>query len=626
MGPGRGLATEPAHFFYARIFVTLPLMLLPFLWIAAFLFSLPLVEPYEIARLLAVTCAVFAAGLTVVRHGVPSWSPVVVAGALFWALAALSAGLSDIRYLSFVGLGTFSLMPLSALAFAAAPERALRVAGIVAGVMLGALALWAVAQFVWLRDMLVFGQVRWPFASPNSYAALLAMGVFPALGVAAGLAGWRRMALLALAVLLAAAVVVIGSRAVTFLLLPAGLLFVWMTRGAAMKFVPATGAVLLAALAMGLLVVWGKPDAGIMRFLQGDATDAFFGRGPIWQAALAMAADHAVHGTGIGTFSQYYPAYRLAADTSSGGYMVHNDPLQFAVEMGLAGPVLFYAFLLLAARRTMRAAVSPLGAGVFCALGLAVAHAHVDFDFYVASILCLAGLMLAVWYRETGGGVVMLPRVGWLALVPLAGLVLLLQGLLIADNHVRDARGRIAAGDMDGFAAHINAAADKGFGMNAQAYVMAAGLPIGSMHGARLSDRPALYAQAAGLLDKAQARNPRTVSVPYYRAQLAALHRPDGDPGAEEWLRRGLALNPQHTPSRLMLSRRLRGAGQKDAAYEVLCAGLDWTYGTAEAHEFYEELGVQALLRQDMATYGRMTAAAQALDWRLLAPAPAAAD
>ncbi len=591
-------------------------MLLPFLWIAAFIFSLPLFEAAEIARLLAVTCAVFAAGLTVVCYGVPRWSAVVAAGAAFWALAAVSVALSDIPYLSFIAFCTFSLMPLSAVAFVAAPERAVRVAAAGAGLVLGALALWAVAQYLFFKDMLVFGQVRAPFASPNSYAALLAAGIFPALGAAMTVKGRGRAALLLLAGLLACAVVVIGSRAVTVLLLPGLVLFWILSRGngGGMR-----GAVTVVAAGMiaGLLVALTGESAAVLRTVDAEGAGALFGRGAVWQGALAMVRDHALTGTGMGMFSQYYPAYRLAADTASGGYMAHSDPLQFAAEMGVFAPVLFYAFIGAALWRMARGGhMNGWGAGVVAGLGVIVAHAHVDFDFYVASILCLSGLMLGAWYRQAGAEVVA-PRGRAVVLVPMAAALLLLQGLLIADYHTGQARAAALRGDMDVFGAHVNDANRKGFGMDAQAYAMAATVPMGLMHGAAMKARPALYDQAAGLLDRAGAANPRLVTVPFYRAKLAALYTPDGARTVEEWLGDALALNPQHTPSRVMLAQRLQAAGRADESYAVLLAGLDWNYGTAEAQEFYDEVGMQALKRRDMDTFRRMSEGANALQGRL---------
>ena len=599
-------------------------MIVPLLWIAAFVFSLPLVEPHAIARALSVTCALGAAGATVWQYGVPRLSPLVITAGLFWVLAAVSVVFSTAPYVSLMALATFSLMPLSALAFIAAPERALRVAAGGVGAVLGALALWAMAQHLFFTDMLVFGQVRHPFANPNSYAVLLALGVFPALGAAAGINGRGRAALMLLAALLAAAVMVIGGRSVALLLVLAGIVFFVMTRsgGAGRR----AAVVLAVAVCAGVLLALAGDNPPIMRMLHGaDGEAAGFGRLPLWQGAAAMFLDHPVAGTGIGTFALYYPAYRLSGDVASGGYMAHSDPLQFTAEMGGAAAVLFYAFIALCLLRMKKswAGVSnkAWAAGCLCGLGILVVHSHVDFNFYTAPILCAAGLTLAAWYRAVDGGVVVprLPvRAG--ALVVMTAFFVLMQGLFIAEHQIVTARTMVMNGDMDGFGAQVNAANKTGFGMNAQAYVMAATMPIGLMHGAPQADRPALYAQAMGLLMQAEKRNARLVAVPYYRAQVSALHQPDGEKTPEQWLRAALALNPQHTESRVLLGQRLRAAGDGDEAYAVLKAGLNWPYGTAAARDYYDELGAQALMRKDMETFNRMSAAARQLDERLALP------
>ena len=602
-------------------------MIIPLLWIAAFVFSLPLVEPHAVARLLAVTCTLGAAGVTVWRHGVPRLSPVVIAAGLFWALAAVSVCFSAAPAVSLMALGTFSLMPLSALAFIAAPERALRLAACGAGLVLAVLALWAISQCLFFTDMLVFGQVRHPFGNPNSYAALLALGVFPALGAAARAAGRGRVLCWLLAGLLVCGVVVIGGRAVTLLLLPTAALFFVLLRGSSL--VRTAGLMIAAGVLTGFLIALTMEASPIMRLFHGDGDGgegALFGRAPIWQGALAIFAAHPWTGTGIGIFAQYYPAYRLPADIASGGYMAHSDPLQFAVEMGAAAPLLFYGFLIAAVMRMKRAwkgaTHGPWLAGLFCGLGLLAAHCHFDFDLYTAPVLCRAGLMLAVLYRETGAEVAAVhpvARAG--ALAALTAAFVLLQGLFIAEHQGALARAAAMKGDMETFGAQVNNAHNSGFGMNAQAYVLAATMPIGLMHGAPQANRPALYAQAMAMLARAEKRHGRLVAVPYYRAQAAALYRPADARAAEDWLRAALALNPQHTESRVLLAQRLRAAGQADEAYDVLKKGLNWPYGTPAARHYYDELGAQALMRKDMDTYSRMSAAAKRLEERLALPA-----
>src|SRR5690606_5015736 len=104
-------------------------------------------------------------------------------------------------------------------------------------------------------------------------------------------------------------------------------------------------------------------------------------------------------GTGIGNFFLYYPAYR-AEDFSTAGFMAHNDPLQFAVEMGLLAPVLFYALLIMVLLRTLKSLRGIAGdnprrlliLAPFFALAALVLHAHISFHFHVLALLMASGV------------------------------------------------------------------------------------------------------------------------------------------------------------------------------------------------------------------------------------------
>lgn len=599
-----------------------------FLWLGAFFFSLPLIEPYEIGRLLAVLCAVAgvaaaacpalggADGLRLPRAGV------LAIGGLFWALTGLSAALSEVRYISFISFCTFSLMPLSALLFLWARDgrRAMAGAGVAAGAVLGVLALWALAQYFIFTDMLVYGQVRAPFANPNAYAALLAAGVLPALGVALTGVGRARAAAFALAALLIVAVMVIGGRAVPLALLGGTVVFALMmpgsarVRGGALFFV---ALVMAAGTALALL---GNEGAAIGRMVTGAPGEAsWFGRGPIWAAALAIAGDHPWTGTGIGTFFLYYPQYRLPADQVSAGIMAHSDPLQFWAELGTAGPILFYGFIAAALWRVRRgwARRSVPMLASFCALGVLVVHTHGDFDFYSAPVLCLAGLLLAHWFVAStpeGEGawilrarpVVALP----VCLLAAGALLFMLQGVLFSEMQARTARALALRGDMEGFSRSVNAANASGFGMNARPYMMAATIPLGHLETAAatmtLEEKQAQYETATGLLDRAEGLNPRLPGIPFYRARLLALYRPAGAPAPEDVLQLALRLDPQHLPSRMMLVERLHKAGRKDEAYMVMRDGLKWPHRLHDTTDFLEILGARALIRDDEQAYGQV--------------------
>lgn len=127
----------------------------------------------------------------------------------------------------------------------------------------------------------------------------------------------------------------------------------------------------------------------------------------LWHSTWRMMLDHPWIGTGPGTFSLYYPAYRDPIDQSL-GHFAHFDALQMGAEMGLVAPILFYTMMVAVLIRTMRAlkATSDTHARLriltpFCALLAVALQAQVNFPLYMMPILIACGVLLALWHEAT---------------------------------------------------------------------------------------------------------------------------------------------------------------------------------------------------------------------------------
>lgn len=542
--------------------------LIPLLWLAGFFFSLPLAQPHELARLAAVACFALAGLLAFWQGGGASLkSPLMIAALLFWANAGASVLWSPAPMTSFVAVCTFSILPFSLMVFSgrSLPDGFFRFCAAGAGVVLAVLAAWALLQYFVLHDFLVHGQVRHPFANPNNFAALLVLGFFWALGVMmTEESGARRNLALVLAALLLAAVVVIGGRAALLALMLVFAVMIFLLRDRVRAHARCLGAVLATGVAALFFSIWLKPAGTapverIARLAEGAGDLSVFSRLRLWESTLAMIRDHFPFGTGFGTFSLYYPAYRKPEETYSGGFMAHSDPLQFAAEAGISAPLLFYSFLILAALRmikTWRVKRDPLTLAVFCGLAAMIAHAHIDFNLYSAPVLALSGLMLGWWLRETERGPDLKPdavRSAMLAL-PVIAVLFMLQGFLRSEYHANIAQEAGAAGDVTIYAAEIEAANKAGWGWNARPYVMAAAVPLGILEaeGATLAadEKAAFVKRAYYLLEKAEEKNARLAAIPAYRARLAMS---EGDPqNAAEFMKRALVLNPHYLSAPLM--------------------------------------------------------------------------
>jgi O-antigen ligase/polysaccharide polymerase Wzy-like membrane protein len=124
-------------------------------------------------------------------------------------------------------------------------------------------------------------------------------------------------------------------------------------------------------------------------------------RGALWRDAAGAARDFPVAGAGAGAFEAVFPAYRARLGGDQAWAHAHQDPLELAIEGGLAALALAtwaaYAF----GRRLARRLTGPpatRGAAAWLAAGLAalLAHAQVDFPLHIPGLVYLLLLVAAV--------------------------------------------------------------------------------------------------------------------------------------------------------------------------------------------------------------------------------------
>ncbi len=135
---------------------------------------------------------------------------------------------------------------------------------------------------------------------------------------------------------------------------------------------------------------------GLMQFLGGRVNNRFetrdlvdAGRLEAWKSTLRIIHDNLWFGTGMGTFTSAFPAYR-SPDISIQGFWnaAHSTPLELASEVGLPLALLitagWMAMLIVLARGVLcrsRDAVLPLAAAATASLGLL--HSTVDFSLQI---------------------------------------------------------------------------------------------------------------------------------------------------------------------------------------------------------------------------------------------------
>jgi O-antigen ligase len=136
---------------------------------------------------------------------------------------------------------------------------------------------------------------------------------------------------------------------------------------------------------------------GLLQFLGGhvnsrlesrDLVDA--GRLEAWASTLRIIADHPWVGTGIGTFTTSFPAYRSPNISIQGFWnAAHSTPLELASEIGVpatlliaAGWIVMLGVQAYGALHRSRSAVIPLAAAATATLALL--HSSVDFSLQIS--------------------------------------------------------------------------------------------------------------------------------------------------------------------------------------------------------------------------------------------------
>lgn len=121
----------------------------------------------------------------------------------------------------------------------------------------------------------------------------------------------------------------------------------------------------------------------------------------LWKSAARITRDYPITGTGWGTFTAQYPAYRDPRENTTAGRYAHNDYIQLAAEGGIPSLILMLgilAGLLLQLKRSLAMKHNPHAleaTGLLLAVLALFIHASLNFIFYFAFMNILAGLLAA---------------------------------------------------------------------------------------------------------------------------------------------------------------------------------------------------------------------------------------
>ncbi|MCK4859882.1 MAG: O-antigen ligase family protein [Candidatus Omnitrophica bacterium] len=114
---------------------------------------------------------------------------------------------------------------------------------------------------------------------------------------------------------------------------------------------------ILVILLITTMIIWVGPEPFLGRFrvlanIEGPILNGL--RPRIWKETFGLIRDFPMFGTGLGTFSHIFPAYRTFGGEKFLRY-AHSDYLQFISEMGILGAVFIIAFFVFYAKLFIRA-------------------------------------------------------------------------------------------------------------------------------------------------------------------------------------------------------------------------------------------------------------------------------
>lgn len=605
-----------------------PRFVFPGLWLAAFAFALIPSGGYTLEFFGACVLTIFLWSFLSLASGlkegwvIPKSRTLAFAG-LFFALALSSLLWSEVQPVTLLSVCLFSILPMSFfIGGIRGNEEAFKKIAIVLAVFFFVLGLWAVAQYFFLNDRFM-GQARHPLADPSSLGAFFSLALFCAIGwMLYEDRRWRKILAALLVFVLMAGITATVARGAVFAFIPGAILMtvlLWPRVKKARLYLLAIViglAAVLTAMEMGTAykkMGWRIADTVTMK------DDVSNHRTLLWESASRMIVETPWLGRGFGTFYLYLPEYKNQAYTAA-AYHAHNDPLEFWSDLGIMGPVLFYAFLISAALRTRKALINLdrkndrdrlIIITTFSALLSMVVHSHVSFNLYTQQILMMAGMVLAVWFFYTGRyagnktSVLSVPaNTPNILNLSLLALPFLMIGGLFASNiagehYTNKASASLFDHDMDAFVENINRAGNVSNGMNYRAYLLAVNVPLTILEAEKtkltVEEKQKLFDQANGLMGNVIAINPRVASSFYYKGKALELAgegiMSKDQETIEDYYRDALRLDPMHLGARLSLARWLSAQNRnRNEIYAVMEPGLSMFYITPVATTYYQEL------------------------------------
>jgi putative inorganic carbon (HCO3(-)) transporter len=541
-------------------------------------------------------------GLTRKTLNIPTSGPAFCL-ILLWALYAVMFAFSTIPFISQIAFLIFCALPLAffGTALNGAGPALIRPLAILSALIFAGLSAFAVYKNIFIPTGAFGERAHWPFINPNSLATILNLGLIPLAAIAIGSNHRRtKMIFTALSLLVYAGLIATVSRGgLLAAFISLGVLFTFNRHRLTIKgFAPVAAAGLAISVLLPILsgsALWR--DMGRLVSVE-PGNPSIIDRLSLWQSTWRMMMDHLWTGTGPGTFSAYYPAYREPLVDQSAGHFAHFDPLQMGAEMGIGALIICYALMIAVLIRTIRAMLSTRDEALrlriitpFATLLAVAIHAHICFPLYLMPVLLACGVLLAVWHRATtealpdGDTVLSFPSLVYRAGIGFAGLSLTALLLTLAGSTAAGSfymQKTLHEKDTQSYLVTLSKADRLGPDSFIDPEIEMARINLRLLQGGEIKSvalQQRFLDETGILLDSAASWNPVWAETDYLRGQYLKLENRNSDAVAA-W-ESALKKNPLHFDTRRALAEHFKSTGNLEAAIPVVAEGLNYPHPLA---------------------------------------------
>lgn len=355
----------------------------------------------------------------------------------------------------------------------------------------------------------------------------------------------------------------------------------------------------------------GAPLARLASSVAGENITS--GRWVIWESGWEMYKQYPLLGWGMETYWQAYPPFRHPYDGSS-GQNVHNEYLQFLIELGPIGLILFIGLLCTLAYRVYkrRESIGLEGAGLSAALLALAVQASFTTTYYQLAIWLIFGwyvgrlsLLTAGETQRTWSPAHWFTRKGFITVTLLTAAIpgTWLMAMFMSEVELKKLENTQSAGE---FLRQLPKV-EKYYNLRDVTHLLFAA-QIGSAliekeDGVTPSEKYQAIETALARLEQAELLYPMRADNFFYRAQLKQL-APEKYTIAEiiSAYHKALELDPYSLSVRLSFARYLEGVDMGNKRLHVLEEGWNRHYfGSYQAIETYIDMMKKAKISAGIA-------------------------